>query len=132
MKGRIPIGLSLECVPFFLSMWTRRAGSEWGSSPQCRHALKFHGIASVIKVEIILLTYLLDQKPRLLIFSSRSRGGHYSRAATIRERLQFFHQHQTFYQHLYLYLVAYSTTLNLKAASKLLFFLLVAILTKSV
>ena len=42
---------------------------------------------------------MLDQKPRLLIFSFLSRGslaharlvggGHYSRAATIRERLQF-------------------------------------------
>ena len=29
------------------------------------------------------LPYLLDQKPRLLIFSCRSRGGHYSRVATI-------------------------------------------------
>ena len=48
------------------------------------------------------LPYLLDQKPRLLIFSSCSRrrplfeNGYNSRAATILG---------TFYQHLYLYLV---------------------------
>ena len=54
-------------------------------------------------VNLYDIPYSLDQKPRLLIFSCRSRGGHYSRAATILSLS--FHQNQTFYQHLYLYLV---------------------------
>ena len=70
------------------------------------------------------IPYLLDQKPRLLIFSSGNRG---------RPLFESGYNSWNFLPApLFVSCYAYSTTLNLKTASKLLFFLVVAILTKVV